>query len=332
MSRPLRVLLVAEESAGVQTLKTLAERGHEIVGVMASPEKRAFVGTTPWQLAQKMGFRTWPARVVKDGSFAEEVRNAKVDLLLNVHSLFLIAPQILDAPRIGSFNLHPGPLPRYAGLNAPSWAIYHDERTHGVTLHKMVPRIDGGPIAYQEIFTIEEEETGFSLSAKCIRSGMGLIKQLLDSAARNAADIPLRPQDFAQRRYFGKEVPESGLLKWSRPARQIFNFIRACDYCPFQSPWPHGRSVLDGQEISIVSASLTRETCSVQPGSVGETREGRAKVACGDEWLWIRRLMVNGSYAAPDAVLKPGDRLKDSSWKVRSMPAEKDTSPVVIGT
>jgi methionyl-tRNA formyltransferase len=324
MSGPLRVLLVAEESAGVQTLKTLAERGHEIVGVMASPERRALVGTTPWHLAQKMGCRTWPASLVKDGSFAEQVRNAKVDLLLNVHSLFLIAPQILDAPRIGSFNLHPGPLPRYAGLNAPSWAIYRDERTHGVTLHKMVPRIDAGPIVYQEIFTIEEGDTGFSLSAKCIRSGIALIKQLLDSAARNPADIPLQPQDFVQRQYFGKEVPESGLLKWSRPARRIFNFIRACDYYPFQSPWPHGCSILDGREISIVSASLTRDACSVQPGSVGETREGRAKVACSDEWLWISRLMVNGSYVAPDAVLKPGDRLKDSSTKVRSMPAEKE--------
>jgi len=324
MSRPLRVLLVAEESAGVQTLKALAERGHEIVGVMASPERRALVGTTPWKLAQKMGCRTWPASLVKDGSFAEQVCNAKVDLLLNVHSLFVIAPEILDAPRIGSFNLHPGPLPRYAGLNAPSWAIYHDEQTHGVTLHKMVPRIDGGPIVSQEIFTIEEGDTGFSLSAKCIRSGMALIKQLLDSAARNPADIPLQPQDFTQRQYFGKEVPESGLLNWSRPARRIFNFIRASDYYPFQSPWPHGRSILDGREISVVSASLTRETCSVRPGSVGETREGRVKVACGDEWLWIDRLMVNGSYVAPDAVLKPGDRLKDGTWKVRSMPAEKE--------
>src|SRR5215471_2124076 len=118
--------------------------------------------------------------------------------------------------------------------------------------------------------------------------------------------------------------PESGLLKWSRPARRIFNFIRASDYYPFQSPWPHGRSILDGREISVVSASLTREACSVRPGSVGETRGGRVKVACGDEWLWIDRLMVNGSYVAPDAVLKPGDRLKDSSMKVRSMPAEKD--------
>jgi methionyl-tRNA formyltransferase len=310
MSRSLRVLLVAEESAGVQTLKTIAERGHEIVGVLASPQRTALVGLTPWQLAQKMGCRTWPASSVKDDSFAEQVRNAKVDLLLNVHSLFLIAPKILDAPRIGSFNLHPGPLPRYAGLNAPSWAIYHDERTHGVTLHKMVPKIDGGPIVYQEIFPIEEGDTGFSLSAKCIRSGMGLIQQLLDSAGRNPADIPLQPQDFAQRQYFGKEVPESGLLNWSRPARRIFNFIRACDYYPFQSPWPHGRSMLDGREISIVSASFTREACPVQPGSVGETRGGRAKVACSDEWLWISRLMVKGSYVAPDAVLKPGDELE----------------------
>jgi len=59
-------------------------------------------------------------------------------------------------------------------------------------------------------------------------------------------------------------------------------------------------------------------------GLGGRDSRGRAKVACGDEWLWIDRLLVNGSYVAPDAVLQPGDRLKDSSWKVRIMPAEKD--------
>lgn len=312
MGRPLKVLLAAEESAGVQTLRALAESGHEIVGVMASPERKASVGTTPWRLAQKLGYPTWPATLVKDSTFAEQLRTAEVDLLLNVHSLFLIAPEILEAPRIGSFNLHPGPLPRYAGLNAPSWAIYRNERTHGVTLHKMVPRIDGGPVVYQEIFDIEDTDTGFSLSAKCIRSGVVLIKRLLEAATRNPADIPLLPQDLSQREYFGRGAPESGRLRWSRPARQLFNFIRACDYYPFQSPWPYGRSMLGDQEVSIVTASLTGEPCAVEPGLVGDSGSGgQVKVACSDEWLWISRLMLNGRYLAPSEVLRPGDRLME---------------------
>ena len=73
------------------------------------------------------------------------MREQGVDLLLNVHSLYLIARRtVVAAPRIGSFNLHPGPLPEYAGLNTPSWAIYNGEREHGVTVHWMEPGVDTG--------------------------------------------------------------------------------------------------------------------------------------------------------------------------------------------
>ena len=68
-----------------------------------------------------------PSTSVRDPEFAEWMRSEEIDLLLNVHSLYVIHADLVAAPRTGSFNLHPGPLPEYAGLNAPSWAIYHGE-------------------------------------------------------------------------------------------------------------------------------------------------------------------------------------------------------------
>ena len=102
------------------------------------------------------------------------MRAAEVDIILNIHSLFIINKEVVNAPRIGCFNMHPGPLPRYAGLNAVSWAIYRGETSHGVTIHKMEPGIDTGPIVYQELFDIDDADTGLTLSARCIRSGDSL--------------------------------------------------------------------------------------------------------------------------------------------------------------
>jgi len=68
-----------------------------------------------------------------------------VDLLLNIHSLYVTAREILQTPKIGCFNLHPFPLLRYAGLNPVCWALYDGETTHGVTLHGMTAEIDAGP-------------------------------------------------------------------------------------------------------------------------------------------------------------------------------------------
>ena len=305
----MNILLVGEESAGTQTLKMLANSEHKLVGVMASPTRQATGGMTLWQFAEKQGCRTWPAALVKDPQFAEVVVAEQVDLLLNVHSLFVIKGEIVAAPRIGSFNLHPGPLPRYAGLNAPSWAIYHDEKVHGVTLHRMLAGIDTGTIAYQALFDIEERDTGFSLSAKCIRAGLELIKQLLVTATADPQQIPALEQDFAERQYFGKETPEDGWLSWSRPARTIHNFVRAADYSPFTSPWKTPRSRWGGEEIGFVKTAMTGQPCDAPPGTIGPIVGTQVQVACADEWLAVERLIHNGKPAPAANVLKPGERL-----------------------
>jgi UDP-4-amino-4-deoxy-L-arabinose formyltransferase/UDP-glucuronic acid dehydrogenase (UDP-4-keto-hexauronic acid decarboxylating) len=308
----VNILLVGEESAGAQTLKLLANSAHRLVGVMASPARKLAGGMTVWQHAEKMGFRTWPAEFVKDSSFAEVIREVKVDLLLNVHSLFVIKPEIVKAPRFGSFNLHPGPLPRYAGLNAPSWAIYRGEKSHGVTLHKMHAGIDTGEISYQAMFAIEDSDNGFSVSAKCIKLGLELIKQLLDAAEQNPGSIPMIKQDLTQREYFGKGTPEDGVLAWSRPAREIYNFIRAADYSPFTSPWKHPSSIFEGREIAFIKSHLTGIACNEPAGTIGESDGGKVFIACQDEWLSVGRIIVGGKYLDAAAALKQGGRL---GWK-----------------
>jgi methionyl-tRNA formyltransferase len=308
----LNVLLVGEESAGAQTLKLLANSSHKLVGVMASPTRKSAGGLTVWQLAEKMEYRTWPAELVKDPDFAEIVRSEKVDLLLNVHSLFVIKGEIVAAPRYGSYNLHPGPLPRYAGLNAPSWAIYRGERRHGVTLHRMLAGIDTGSIAYQALFDIDDNDTGFSVSAKCIKLGMELIKKLLDAAEIGPDQIPAIEQDLTLREYFGRGTPEEGWLDWARPAREVFNFVRAADYSPFQSPWQTPHSRLGDEEIGFVKVALTGQACDEPPGTIGRRDGDAVSVSCADEWIDVKKVLKGGKVANAIDLLVPGSRLE---WK-----------------
>jgi methionyl-tRNA formyltransferase len=304
---------VGEESAGIQTLRALADSDHRIVAVMASPSKNNGGLANLWETAEKLGYQTWLSKRVKDPSFADEVRAAEVDVILNIHSLFIINKEVVNAPRIGCFNMHPGPLPRYAGLNAVSWAIYRGETSHGVTIHKMEPGIDTGPVVYQELFDIDDADTGLKLSAKCIRSGITLVLRLMETASADPAAIPLTPQDLAEREYFGREVPYDGRLFWSLPAREIVNFVRACDFFPFHSPWGHPQTILGtmsgAQEIGVVKACLTGERCDVSPGTVGDVVRPGVKIACGDEWILVNKLKVEGRYVNSADALKQGSRL-----------------------
>lgn len=257
--------------------------------------------------AQRENIRLWPGNLVKSPEFAGTVRDAEVDILLNVHSLYLIHPDVLTAPRVGCYNLHPGPLPRYAGLNSVSWAIYHGEPSHGVTVHRMEAGIDTGDIAYQALFPILESDSALCLYSRCIREGVSLLERLLADAL--SGTIPRIPQDPARREYFGKAAPNGGVVDWNRPASEVLNFVRACDYFPFPSPWGHPRSSADGLEFALVRAEIAGPVSGQPPGAVGEVVAGRADIACRDHWLRCHKILLDGKVVPAGVVLQSGMKL-----------------------
>jgi methionyl-tRNA formyltransferase len=308
LTRPLRVLLAGEEAAGAQTLRLLHETGQHVVGVLTG-RKGAERSVGPLSsLAAQWGYRVWPARRVREPAFAEEVRAEAVELVLNVHSLYVVKAEVVAAPRIGSFNLHPGPLPEYAGLNAPSWAILHGEREHGVTVHWMDAGIDTGEIAYEARFPIAPDETAFTLSAKGVRAAIPLLRRLLEAAAAEPTAIPREKQRAVPGRYYGREAPNAGRIDWSARAEEVERFVRAADYGLFASPWGAPRATLagGGGEVEIVRVARTGEKTSAAPGAFGGPAAGGALVACADEWLLVKKIRVAGAAADPAARLAAG--------------------------
>ncbi len=262
-------------------MQALSRGPHQLAAVLTSKSGPV------WPLATRLGYHPVPAGAARESQFAGSLAAAQVDVLLNVHSRVILPERLLSVPRLGAFNLHPGPLPRYAGLNAPSWAIYRGEREHGVTVHRMELGIDTGDIVYQETFPIEAEDNALSVALRCIHQGVALVQRLLDAAAAGA--IPHVRQDLAQRSYFGREVPQDARIDWRAPARDIYDFVRACDYHPFPSPWGTPRACIGGHEVAVQRVALTGEACNNPPGNVREDGAGRRLVACADEWLWLKK-------------------------------------------
>lgn len=305
----MNIVLVAEEAAGVQTLRAIAGTAHRVSAVLSS-QRGGFRGATVADVATQLGIEVWRPELVRTPELAKMLRARQVDLLLNVHSLFVIHPDVLRAARIGSFNLHPGALPRYAGLNAPSWAIFRGETSHAVTVHWMSARIDDGAIAYEATFGLGEDDTGLSVSVKCVRLGVALLRQLITTAAAGPGAIPAREQDAALRRYHGRTVPNGGMIDWSRSAGEVTRFVRACDYGPLPSPWGSPLARLGGQTLRIVAVSRTGRECAVPPGTIGRMADGSPVVATADEWVRIDRSRVDGRLVDARAVLTSGQRLE----------------------
>jgi len=130
--------------------------------------------------------------------------------------------------------------------------------------------------------------------------------------AASPAAIPAILQDPSRRRYFGRNVPTGGQLVWSRPARDVVNFVRACDYLPFRSPWGHPRVRFEGRELAIVKATPLDEAATAPSGTVGDPVGRAIKVAAADRWVLVHRLLCEGQLQDGAEQLRSGQRFDES--------------------
>jgi UDP-4-amino-4-deoxy-L-arabinose formyltransferase/UDP-glucuronic acid dehydrogenase (UDP-4-keto-hexauronic acid decarboxylating) len=235
---------------------------------------------------------------VKDPSVIAEL--GPIDLLVNVHSLFVIAPELLDWPALGAYNVHPGWLPDFAGRNCPSWAVWLGEPEPGVTVHRMVAEIDRGDVAFQERFPAGARATGGSVAVECAKRGITLVNCLVDALV--AGDLDLRRQDPGAITYFGRDVPDGGRFQPGRTAVELDRLVRACDYGPFVSPWGTLLTGVDGTNVGIRRVRLTGLAADEMPGTIRHDAE-QVRVACADEWLDVVSVTVDGKPARPSAAL-----------------------------
>jgi methionyl-tRNA formyltransferase len=292
----INVLIAGQEGAGARILKTLVGSPHRVVAVLT--QEPASLS----EHAAQAGLTTLPATLVKDAAFAARIRAWEVDLLLNVHSLHIVADAVLAAPRIGAFNLHPGPLPSYAGLNTPGWAIHNGESEYGVTVHWMQPGIDTGPVAFEERFAVPPKITALGLSAECTRRGVVLLNRLIEWAELDASSIPRTPQDPASRTYYSRDrVPQDGRVDWNRPADEVARFARAFDYGPFASPWGRPTGVIGGRRVGVLGIEPTGIAADAAPGT-HRLENGALQLACSDEWVDVRHVFVDGALLKSDRV------------------------------
>ena len=306
----MRIVLAAEEAAGIQALRLIAAQdGVELVAVLTSAPSGTNRGLVVADVARKLGIVLLSGERVRDAAFADWLRNECVDMLINVHSLHIIHGDVVAAPRIGSFNLHPGPLPSYVGMNAPSWAIFNGEERHAVTLHWMAAGIDTGAIAYDAWFDLGPDATGLSCSMQCMRLGVPLIGKLLAAALQEPSTIPARPQESEGRNVYKKsDVPFGGKVDWKQPAARLDAFIRAADYHPMPSPWGHPATLLNGKALDIVKVKQTGRTADATPGTLTIGEADIAQVATGDEWLMIKRIQQDGRVLSPADFLEAGEQ------------------------
>lgn len=172
---PQSVLFVGTRALSVQCLEYLIARiGKErIRGVLTIPKGKrgwwAFEGGPElWQVAEKHGLPLLDESALLGHGH---------DLLLSVLWEKIFPEEVLNRPPFGAINLHPAPLPEYRGCLTRSHAILNGEKTYGVSMHYMVPRVDEGDLLGVLRFPIATGDTALRLDRRTMLYGYPLFCQ-----------------------------------------------------------------------------------------------------------------------------------------------------------
>jgi natural product biosynthesis luciferase-like monooxygenase protein len=218
-------ILVGGESLLIQCADILRARGHSIHAVVTKASPIA-----AW--AEAEGVRVIP--LVPGWEAA--LRAGEVDYLFSVANLELLPSRALGLARRAAVNFHDGPLPRYAGLNAPVWAIADGQPTHGITWHVMTEQADAGAILVQREFPLTPDERALSLNARCYEAAIDAFRELVSRLESGQTEGSVLPLDLASR-HFGHDRPSNGcVLDPTQTAESLDALARALDFGTFPNP------------------------------------------------------------------------------------------------
>ncbi len=269
--RTFDCFVIGETTLVILCSRQILERGHEIKGVISdNPEVMA------WAMAQGV-------RLIDPASdFEAELSDPSYDYLFSFVNSRVLSAKLLDAPRRFVINFHDGPLPRYAGLHATSWAILHGETTHGITWHIASEKVDAGPILTQRAVSIGPAETALSLNVKCYEAGVDAFAEVLDQLEDGT--VAPRAQDLSLRTYFGRasRPPAAGILVWSHSSSELSALVRALDFGSYANPLGRSKLDLGGALLACTALTVAPNRSGAPAGTIVALDQDSLTVAAAD--------------------------------------------------
>lgn len=190
------------------------------------------------------------------------------DVLLSVGNLRIISEEMVAATKV-TINFHDGPLPTYAGLHTPMWALLNGDTEYTVTWHVVEGGIDEGDILATGSFAIDPDETTRSINIKCFGAAGDAFEDLL--AQLSAGELRRHPQE-GEGSYFGRydrPIPAGALVAQTMDADHIIRHVRALDFGPTINRVGRALVQLDDRHLMVVGEAGPADTLRTgAPGTV----------------------------------------------------------------
>jgi len=306
----LRVVFMGTPDFAVPTLAALrAADGIEVVAVYSQPPRQAGRGKQPRRtaihdaaLAHDIPVHT-PASLRSTEAQAE-FRALGADAAVVVAYGLILPAAILQAPRLGCFNLHGSILPRWRGAAPIQRAVMAGDAVTGVCVMVMDEGLDTGPVLLRADLPIGREATAGELHDQLAALGAPMMVEALRGVA--SGRLQAQPQSNDGVTYAKKIDKAEARIDWRQAAAALDCLIRGL------SPFPGAWCEWQGNRIKILLAGPEKGREGAAPGTV---LDDGLLIACGEGALRLTRLQRSGreAMAAADFLrgtpLRPGDEL-----------------------
>ena len=281
----MRVLFWGTPEFAAPPLRALFGEGFDVVGVVTQPDRpqgrsrSTLVASPIKQIAIEESIAVFQPDKPRDPAFIDAIRSCEPDISVVVAYGHILSRELIDLPRLGTLNIHASLLPAWRGAAPIQAAIRAGDVETGVTIMRMVQKLDAGPILLQVPTPIVHDETYGELQLRLSELGaLALIEAL---SLIDIGRMVERPQDDALATLAPKIERDDARIDWTRPAADVARAVRAYD------PKPGAWSLLHGSEAKLFGARGIAEDRptgaeSAMPGSVIAIDESGAIIACGD--------------------------------------------------
>lgn len=245
-------------------LRALVEH-YQVVGVVTQPDQPAGRGQQlrppPVKItAEELNIPfIQPARL-RDAWAMEQLKQWNPECIVVAAFGQILKPEVLELPPYGCVNVHASLLPRWRGASPIQAAIFHGDAVTGVTIVRMDPGLDTGPILSQRSLPIASQDTAATLGAKLSLLGADLLIETLPGYF-NGTIYP-QEQDSSSATYIKMLKKEDGRLDFTRTAVELERQVRA------YTPWPGSFFPWQGQPLKVTRAHVEVSTCCA-PGVCG---------------------------------------------------------------
>lgn len=285
----MRVLFWGTPEFAAAPLRALIGEGFDVAGVVTQPDKpqgrsRKTIPPPVKQIALEEKIACFQPTTPRDAEFGEMLSVMKPDISVVVAYGHILPKRIIDMPRLGTLNIHASLLPALRGAAPIQAAIRQGMTETGVSIMRMVPALDAGPVIMQAPTQILDDETYGELQLRLSEVGaLTLIEALTLIALGEARETP---QDDSLASYAPKVTRDDAKIDWTLNAVEVSRTIRAYD------PKPGAFTTRNGADVKVFGPRVINNAKGA-PGEVTST-DRELIVASGKDAIRISDVQPAG--------------------------------------